>query len=73
MIKKSMYAPVSIDQATVLAAAALDATQKITASQKTLASYAIDVHGLAVDDLLLFNGSAWVNSGKSTISDGGNF
>lgn len=73
MIRKSIYAPVSVDQATVLAAAALDATQKVNDSQKILAGHSLNVNGLAVNDLLLFDGTAWVNFSKSTISDGGIF
>lgn len=38
-----------------------------------IGGFGYDIQNLAAGDLLMFNGSAWGNSNKLTISDGGNF
>lgn len=45
----------------------------LSAAQNSLGGYPLEVQGLTVDDLLLFNGTAWVNVNKSIISNGGSF
>lgn len=39
----------------------------------TIGNYAFKVQSLTPGDLLMFDGSDWINANQTTISDGGNF
>ena len=44
-----------------------------TQGPNSIGGYGFEINALAAGDLLVFGGSAWENSNKTVLTDGGNF